>query len=358
MTLDATFDPRRNSLAMLRLLLATAVAVTHAQNNGFGWQSSIGRTELGQVAVDGFFVISGLLVTRSYLSLQSLPRFAWHRFLRIMPGFWACLLVTSFVMAPIVALYETGSATAAFAGQDSAFGYVARNSALLMQQFGIDGLLEGGPGEGVFNGALWTLFYEAVCYVLLAGLGAWGLLTRRIWVVGALTASLWLALILSQFGLWTTTSTTATFVPRFGFLFLLGACAWLYRARLPISAALAALSLALLTVALVTLSDYRPLGGAALAYLVVWATVRAPLRWTPRTDLSYGMYIYHWPVQQVMVLAGLQALGTSAFVLLSLTLAAAGAFGSWHLVETRALRHKDAAWVDRLQRRWSLVSRV
>ena len=65
-------------------------------------------------------------------------------------------------------------------------------------------------------------------------------------------------------------------------------------------------------------------------------------------DLSYGLYIYHWPVQFVLVLAGAAALGPWAFVPLSIAVALVLAALSWVLVEAPALRCKDARWVDRL----------
>jgi peptidoglycan/LPS O-acetylase OafA/YrhL len=94
------FDPRHNALAALRLGFAGLVALAHAWSVGFGHQPRIGQTDVSALAVDGFFVLSGFLVARSWLRLQSFRRYAWHRFLRIMPGFWVCLVVTAAVVAP------------------------------------------------------------------------------------------------------------------------------------------------------------------------------------------------------------------------------------------------------------------
>src|SRR3712207_2064302 len=80
-TLAEVFDPRSNSLAMMRLGLALAVAVVHALGTGYGAELHLGRTDLGEPAVDAFFVLSGFLVTRSFLTVGSVGRYAWHRFL-------------------------------------------------------------------------------------------------------------------------------------------------------------------------------------------------------------------------------------------------------------------------------------
>ena len=53
-----------------------------------------------------FFVLSGFLISRSGLRSPSLGRFLWHRFLRIFPGYWVCLLICALVFGPLVAMYE------------------------------------------------------------------------------------------------------------------------------------------------------------------------------------------------------------------------------------------------------------
>jgi peptidoglycan/LPS O-acetylase OafA/YrhL len=83
------YSASENNLGFLRLVLATAVLVAHAWPLGFGVPSlglsaTRGQTDLGTVGVFGFFVLSGFLITGSALRF-SLPRYLWHRFLRIFP---------------------------------------------------------------------------------------------------------------------------------------------------------------------------------------------------------------------------------------------------------------------------------
>ena len=126
--LSSRFDPRRNALDVLRLLFATIVAVTHGIAIHTGSQPAWGDTLLGDLALDGFFVLSGFLVTRSFLRLDSPLRYLWHRFLRIMPAFWACLIVIAFVAAPVAAVLRGHPAGTAFSGDPSALRYVLANS--------------------------------------------------------------------------------------------------------------------------------------------------------------------------------------------------------------------------------------
>jgi peptidoglycan/LPS O-acetylase OafA/YrhL len=353
-TLAGTFSARSNSLAMMRLGLAALVAVTHALAIGFGWQPHLGRTAWADLAVDGFFVLSGFLVTRSYLRLDSAGRYAWHRFLRLMPGFWACLLVTALVAAPLAAIFVGRSPMSVFtSADDPAWRYPLVNAALPILQFDIAGITSD-SGETVFDGSLWTLMYEAVCYVAVAALGLATVLRRRAWLVPVACVVVWVGLLCDFAGL------IPIDVPllankellRFLLVFLLGAAACVFAHRVPIRWTWAALS-GVGVVAGAFLPDYRLVAAVPFAYLCVYGMVRLPLRWTPAWDLSYGLYVYHWPVQFLMLLAGATVLGQAGFVALSVALGLLLAAVSWVVVEGPALRRKDARPPAVLTRRGS-----
>ena len=174
-SLAVSYDPRRNTLDAVRLGLALMVAVSHGIVMRTGddprWGSS-----LGDLAVDGFFVLSGFLVTGSYqridvstghASLWTVVRFGWHRFLRIMPGFWVCLMVLALVIAPSVAVLEGRPLVTSFVTDPSSWDFIVNNADLLIRQYDIAGLLSENPYPFVFDGALWTLRFEAMCYVCL-----------------------------------------------------------------------------------------------------------------------------------------------------------------------------------------------
>ena len=347
-TLQQAFDPRANALDVLRLLLAGTVAMVHTMLLGFGHQPGAGATDVGSLAVDGFFVLSGFLVTASFLRLGSLRRYVWHRALRILPGFYVSVVLTAFVVAPLMAVLAGRAATSVFSGPDSALGYVTSNAGLLVRQFGLAGLPGTGGSPDVVNGALWTLFFEACCYGIVAALGVVGVLRRRRWVVLVLLAGLWLATISATAGF---NPFGSTIMLRFAFVFLLGTAGHLYADRIPVSGVLAWASAVLVVAGLALLPNHLALAGPAFAYLVLYAVVRLPLRYRPRWDLSYGLYVWHWPVAQVLVLTGLTAVGTPLFVLLSVAVALGVAALSWTLVERPALSWKGAAWVTRPLRR-------
>ncbi|MGH3586505.1 MAG: acyltransferase family protein, partial [Pseudonocardia sp.] len=287
-SLQDRFDPRRNGFDLLRLSFALLVAIDHGVSAHHGGHPRIGQTGIGDLALDGFFVLSGFLVTRSWFALGSFPRFAWHRFLRIMPGFWVCLLVVGFVAAPVAAALQGMSPLRAFSATPSAWEYVLDNAGLLIVHYDIAGILAASPKEYSFNGSLWTLVFEAFCYAVVGVLGALGLLRRRPALVPAAAGVLLVLTALQEAGLPVLLNDR---VIRLVLVFLLGACAYLYADRIPLRADLAAAAAGVTLLSLVLFDDYRVLGAVPLAYLYLWFATTSPWTWSMRTDLSYGLYI-------------------------------------------------------------------
>jgi peptidoglycan/LPS O-acetylase OafA/YrhL len=342
-TLQARFDPRRNGFDALRVLFAVLVALGHGISAHAGAQPRIGQSGIGDFAVDGFFVLSGFLVTRSWLRLESFPRFAWHRFLRIMPGFWVCLVVVAFVAAPVAAVLQGMSPLQAFTGTPSAWSFVLQNAGLLIVHFDIAGILADLPKENSFNGSLWTLVFEAFCYAIVGVLGALGLLRRRPALVPVAAAVLLALTAMQEAGLPVLLNDR---VIRLVLMFLLGATAYLYADRIPLRGGLVAAAASLFLLSLALFDDYRVLGAVPFGYLCLWLGTR--FAWRMRADLSYGIYIYHWPLQQILVLTALGTAPAAVFVPVSVALALLPAAASWYLVERPALRHKDSPLPDRL----------
>jgi peptidoglycan/LPS O-acetylase OafA/YrhL len=346
-SLADTFDARRNSFDALRLVLAGLVAIDHGVILRTGIFHQVNGTALGDFAVDGFFVLSGFLVCRSYLRLDSLPRFVWHRFVRILPGFWACLLVTALIAAPLVAILEGRPITAAFTGEHSALRYLVVNAALVMNQFGIAGLLSANPVPLTFDGALWTLIFEALCYALLAGLGVLGVLKSRRWIVLAVVLGLHGLTILQTLGF---DVVVGDLLVRLALMFFLGSAACLFADRVLMTGALAGAAAAIFTFSILFATPYRLVGAAAFAYLIVWVGTSIPWKVHVRTDLSYGMYIYHYLVLQVLMLTSAWRLPTPLFVILGVLVALVPAAASWFLVEKPALARKNGPLIEAVVR--------
>ncbi|GAA2849270.1 O-antigen acetylase [Actinoplanes cyaneus] len=368
-TVDAAFSGPDNSFGFLRLLFAFAVLVSHSLPLGYGEPDpggglSHGQTGLGEIGILGFFTISGFLITRS-AGRVPLPRYLWHRGLRILPGLWVCLIVTALVFAPVVALIERGSLTGVFSEPGGPFGYVVNNAAIAIRQYGISGLLLDTPygkltGSSVFDGSLWSLLYEVLCYFMVAGLALIGVLKRARWVVAVLAGGLF-ALIVRDF-------VTAPHIPGpqgdhgpflgiggldtyslvyLTYVFLLGALFEVYRKRIVLND-LGAIVAAVVLIASLQFGGFDVVGYPAFAYLTLWLAIRLPKpfrRVGRRHDYSYGFYIYAFPVQQLLALFGVPELGLFAYVVLASLGTFALAIPSWHLVERPAMSLKH--WTPR-----------
>jgi len=362
-TLGAAYDHgRRNSLGLLRLVFASFVVIGHAwptSGNGVEPLSrwSDGREGLGGLGVAGFFVISGFLVTQSAYRL-SLPRYLWHRALRIFPAFLVCLVVTAFVVAPLLWIYEYRGIRAFFRTGDSPFDYVTSNAMLGMSQWSVSGLPKDVPytalaGQPVFDGPLWTLEYEFGCYPLIAALAVLGLRRWGSLVLPALLAAAWVGIILlhpsgeaSDFDFYGPVPVVGGwinpfYVAQFVLLFLCGATLAAHRRRVPLSNLLALICLGVVAATLFV-GGYRIVGYAAISYFVLWLGVRLPT-WTRgmgnRWDLSYGIYIYAFVIQQTLAELGVRSIGLHLVATFLITVPIAAA--SWWFIERPALGLKN-----------------
>lgn len=358
------FDPNNNAFAFLRLSLAVAVIFSHTYALGnFGLDPIAGLTEkrytIGLLSVAMFFVLSGFLVCRSASNSQSVFRFLWHRFLRIYPGYWVCLMVCGCLIAPLMAFVEFGTFTRVFSVPwNSSQSFIMGNAALLrLDGFSIEGilfirpntiagLLSQNPVPGVINGSLWSLPFEVGCYLAVAVLAATGALRRARLILLALFAGL---CCLYAFD-WVNPSAFHRCFPEPGMdqaimlsvFFSAGSVGFLYRDKIRHSTPVFIISL-------VALGGSLPLGifglvaPAAMTYAFLWLAFVLPFgRFERRGDFSYGTYIYAFPVQQGMALLGLQEKGFLPYLTCSLLLTAVLAFLSYRLVEAPALRLKTA----------------
>jgi peptidoglycan/LPS O-acetylase OafA/YrhL len=341
-SLGAALDPKRNSLNFLRLVFALFVVIGHAANlGGYKWQIYIGHTPIADVAVDGFFAISGYLIAGSAMRSNTI-RFLWQRVLRIFPGFWVCLLVVAFGFGIVGWLHDHAGLSGYFGGSRGALSYIWQNFALRMTHFDINATPAHVPYPNSWDGSLWTLEWEFLCYLLVGGLALIGVLRRQLLVLVLFVAS-W-ALEAAQYQLKPNLSQAALShgldLLRFAPIFLAGSLIYVYRDKIPDSTALFTALLVLFAIGSFA-HDQGNLAGPLLAYLCIWLGAHLPMaRVGARNDLSYGIYIYAFPVTQLLAIWGVNRWGDVSYLVLivAATLVLAGL--SWKLVESPALRAK------------------
>jgi peptidoglycan/LPS O-acetylase OafA/YrhL len=334
--LGQVFDPRANALNAFRLALAAEVILWHSfPVTGHSVSSRPVLQLLFSVGVDGFFALSGFLITSSWLRNPQLRDYLFARALRILPGLYACLIVTAFVFAPLSVAIQGGSATKLLLSS-APIQYVVKNSTLLSAlALDIGGTPKGVPDAGVWNASVWTLVWEVLCYLAVATIGLVGLANRR-WLAPAILALATLgATLLPPLtfpGEWTNLQLAA----RFAIMFSAGALLYQWRDVIPARWSLVAVSV-LIVLASSLLPDYRVIGGLPLAYAVIVSGSLIHHKWLRlRTDLSYGTYIYASPIQQLLAVCGLSALNPLLFFAISTTATVPLAALSWFLIEKQA----------------------
>lgn len=321
-----------NALNFIRLVLAILVIFSHSfPVGGYGSDPAWGGSSLGGWAVAGFFSISGYLVSASRARC-TLSAYLWRRSLRIFPAFWVCLIMVAFAFAPLAARLSGDRWRV-----DGAMTYVLSNALLKINQWGVPDTLTHHELTA-WNGSLWTLIYEFLAYLAVGALFVIPV-ARKASFLGLLLAASIAAGPLAHGPANITTNFFLDGIGLAGF-FLAGSFLWALGERLPING-----PLALVCLIMVGVLGYFGLastyGQLPLAYLTLWLGATLRIRVGSRNDISYGVYIYAFPVQQLLFALGMSSrIGPITSALLALGLALPLAFLSWHVVEEPALRLK------------------
>ena len=334
-------ENRANNFDALRLLLALMVLYSHCFHlvvRAGNWVNPLeftrGQTFLGGIAVDGFFVISGFLITASWQRSKGLVDYLRRRILRIYPGFVVAALVCLLVVGPWAA--------PTVAGYFSELGLVRRliGVATLSKIENVPTFL-GNPVPRDVNGSLWTIRLEFECYLLVPILGWLGFLRRRWWLVGAaMAAYLVHAVLVAAPGMVPGKLMRFDDHARFATYFLFGGVLHLFREQLAFPKWASWACVAVLGIA-------GQLGGFKLVEPFAWswlllslAHVKTP--WlsglTRRADLSYGIYLYAWPVKQLLVWHFGPTLNPFLLFAMTTPITAALAAVSWFAVEKPFLK--------------------
>jgi peptidoglycan/LPS O-acetylase OafA/YrhL len=340
---------RANVFDVLRLAAALAVLLSHCYpltGRDEPFARVTGET-LGDVGVSVFFAISGFLVARSWASQPGLRPFAAKRALRLLPALIICVWLLALVLGPFATTLSLGD----YLTTPQTWIYPLRSSVLITFAGRLPGVFEHNPFVNAVDGSLWTLPLEACCYLMVAVLGALALLHRRALlaagvVVGlvALSPPVDIASHLPGGGQNTVAGGNAQIVIHLVLLFLTGSLLFAARDRVRLSWWVAGALGVLWVVSwksewvVVTASPFVPYAILVIAY-------RGPLALNVLTrpgDVSYGVYVYAFPVQQTIALAwkgvaplAMLAIAAPITYLLGLT--------SWRLVESPALALKGRA---------------
>lgn len=324
-----------NNFEALRWIAASAVILAHAYGlRGLdGPYEQITGLDLGWSAVVMFFALSGYLISAS--AQRRSPAEFWRaRFLRIFPG-----LIVSTALTAIVAAAFSDLDLRAYATSPQTLKFVFGTGTLLGTEYSLPGVFQHNVSTQA-NGSLWTLRYEVACYLAVFALYWICRVARMDFGRAALVAAL--ACAAGHAGMIASGKPAPVQVVNMLSLFVPFALGGWFCVR---SVAPKARHVALALVVAAALSRtplYTCAAATAIAVLTLWlafAKNRLLAAISALPDYSYGVYIYAYPVQQIVILS---TPGAHPLVqaLLSFAITVALAAQSWHFIEKPALALK------------------
>jgi peptidoglycan/LPS O-acetylase OafA/YrhL len=333
-------DGHDNFFTPLRILMALLVVIDHAMIVGLrdmsGGIHGFFHYDLSYLAVNLFFITSGFLVTKSMTYRRDLAEYSSARVLRIYP---ALIVHLAFIVLLIGPLATTLPIWDYLTHPD-----VWKQPFLVLSFFNSDMVLPGAfltNHEQLAGAPLWTLRYELMAYLGTALIFSLGLMRRKWMILAQFIVPSLAWIVTKETGLYEHLPATAQSVLRFGIAYGLGATLFAYRKRLNFHLP-GLLCMALLAVLCSQISAMEIAVNLMLAYgLMLVAFVKAPRfnRLQDLSDVSYGIYIYHWGLLQLAFYWWPQLSPIALFVLIA-PLSYAIAYASWHIVEKPALKAK------------------
>ena len=345
-----------NRFDVLRLAAALAVFFAHGE---FLYRLQLpvpfpGHS-LGSLAVYVFFFISGYLVCQSWTRQPAWRVFWVKRLARVFPGLLVAVTFSVFVLGWAV----TTLPSPAYWQASGTWLNFANNAAGLASVHALPGVFESNPFAGAVNGSLWTIRYELAMYFVLSAL-SWCAHGRR-WIYPVVALMLALLWQLARMGGWDVAleangglvASLFRWVDfcAFGVPFFVGSTLAAYNVRprrwMAVAALLAVVSamsveaVLLRQVAVWTLVVCSIFYLAHMGYSDAAGAGAASVHGEGRggIDLSYGVYIYAFPVQQaVTALCLARGWSLEVCLLLSLVPILLLAWLSWYGVEQPSKR--------------------
>ncbi len=292
-----------------------------------------------------FFTISGFLVTLSYTRSSSLRSFYKKRVRRILPAYLAVILL-SVLLGAMLTRYQI----LAYLTSAETWNYLFWNLTFLnMYQPTLPGVYESNPVSAAMNGSLWSIRSEVLFYLLIP---IWMFFCKRCgsllsWSVVLIAVQCADLLILhTEWG-----SSGEIYLIHIGYFipfafFTTGSLLYLYREQLETYAArILPVCLLMFLGAYLIGKENVPLllrvVPLAMMVIIIGGYFCYLGNWGRFGDLSYGIYIYHFPILQTLIALGILTTMPLAGAFIAITLTIAAGLVSWHWIEKPFLSKKS-----------------
>lgn len=322
-----------NNLDLFRIIAACMVIIGHSYvlfpDPGEEDQIRIltGFTYSGALAVKIFFFISGLVVTNSIITSNSVIHFTISRLFRIFPALIFLCLITVFLLGPALSSLNSSE----YFNSPQTYSYL-KNNILLKTEYNLPGVFAHNPYANAVNGSLWTLPEEVGCYLFLLAIFAIGVFKNKK-MATLLFALLIIDMILPQRVLtyWKSDISEISLLPA---SFACGAILAINKDRISISA-LQPIGFTLLTFLLWKTKFVELIFCITLFSSIIFlAQLPFILKLKIKNDISYGVYLWGFTVQQALQNF---VSGQTVYLkmIISLAISIGLAYLSWFLIEKR-----------------------
>lgn len=312
---------------------------------------SQGTFPTAHIGVCIFFSISGYLIAQSLERSHGTFNFIWRRALRIVPGLLGVILFTMFILGPIV----TSVSLETYFGSRETWTYFKILKLIPPTAGLLPGVFETLPTQQI-NGSLWTLSYEVFCYAVILGVFV-GFVNKSKYAILLLFLSIWLSfffwhdpLLQNQGPIrWIRLNWFDIF--NFSLYFLCGSIIHFFKIKLDKRVAILLFVIFIILYILSAIVGILPLSSLVwfrylmVPYIVLYfANLKTWINGFEKAgDLSYGLYIYAFPIQQFFVWHfGVNNISPIGLFFMSLAVTLPLAWISWHLIEEPALKLKNA----------------
>ena len=341
---------KNNNFDFLRFLFSIFVVISHAYPLSGGaektqwiYEVTNGQVVLASLGLNGFFVISGFFIFQSLQRSKSIKSYFKKRFLRLFPGLFVVLLLT-ILLVPVV--YQGNGSL--YSNTDF-YTYLPNNLSLYGFQSSIKGVYDTHNYHSI-NGSLWTLRYEFSLYIALAFLYFF---RKRLDVIkGCLFVSFMLLFVMHTFFLERFSESSVLGmrgydIINFGVFFTFGSLLASFKFdKFKDKSRLFSISIIVLLVLILIVSVYfnfyiyiKHVVYSLLIMLIGFMPLPFFSTFGKIGDMSYGIYIYSFPVQQALMY--FFDFGLYSFIVWSLFISIILGYLSWHLIEKQALKYKN-----------------
>ncbi|HEY5524523.1 MAG TPA: acyltransferase [Clostridium sp.] len=340
-TLEKYYDKDHNIFNLIRFILAVSVIYSHSPmliNGSQDLMQKLTGVDIGEIAVDSFLVISGFLIIQSLINSNKVSTYMRKRFCRISPGLFVTLILCAFVLGPILTKLNLKDYFS-FSAKNNPYQFFATYFTFDLvgsstKYSFIRDVFSNNPQKTI-NGSLWSLRFEFLGYLILPIIYSC-FKKKRIY---ALIATIFLA-VLEFFQLSFRNipgeflfSYNITLIIRCGFYFMMGGVFYLYKDKIKIHPCTIALLL-LLFIPAAFLGIYKYAVMIMLPYIVIGLGIL--VRKDPSKkygDFSYGIYIYAYPIQQILIYLFKNKLNVSSLFFTSFLITLVLAILSYKFIE-------------------------